>query len=126
MQPEQSPFAVFARYGEDAPVDLDAIARDLAIPVSYLNLGSDVAGQIMRDSRKSPKSGFVIWVNVTQHPNRQRFTLAHELAHFTLHRDLIESGLVDDTMYRSTIGGHFETQANRLAAEILMPTRLIK
>jgi Zn-dependent peptidase ImmA (M78 family) len=33
------------------------------------------------------------------HPNRQRFTLAHEIAHYVLHRDLVENGIVDDTMY---------------------------
>jgi Zn-dependent peptidase ImmA (M78 family) len=39
---------------------------------------------------------------------------------------LIESGIVDDTMYRSELGSVYETQANQLAADILMPIRLVK
>jgi hypothetical protein len=37
------------------------------------------------------------------------------------HRDLIGDGLIDDGMYRSKLGGDYERQANRFAAEILMP-----
>lgn len=39
---------------------------------------------------------------------------------------MIESGIVDDTMYRSELGSVYETQANQLAADILMPIRLVK
>ncbi|HEY0522277.1 MAG TPA: ImmA/IrrE family metallo-endopeptidase, partial [Stellaceae bacterium] len=55
------------------------------------------------------------------------FTLAHEIAHFILHRDLIEDGVSDDTMYRSKeLSGYHEVQANRMAADILMPVMLVK
>lgn len=126
MELDQNPLEIVARYQSRAPVDLDAIARDLSIPVAYINLGADIAGRIMRDTRKNSRSGFTIQINSTQHTNRQRFTLAHELAHYVLHRDLIESGIVDDTMYRSGMGSHLETQANRMAADIIMPVRLVK
>jgi len=124
MELDQNPLEIVARYQSRAPVDLDAIARDLSIPVAYINLGADIAGRIMRDTRKNSRSGFTIQINSTQHTNRQRFTLAH--AHYVLHRDLIESGIVDDTMYRSGMGSHLETQANRMAADIIMPVRLVK
>ncbi len=126
MDLDQNPLAVVARYQTKPPVDLDAIARDLMIPVEYVNLGAEIAGRIMRDTRKSPRSGFLIQINSTTHVNRQRFTLAHEIAHYILHRDLIESGIVDDTMYRSEMSSYFETQANRMAADILMPIRLVR
>jgi Zn-dependent peptidase ImmA (M78 family) len=126
MELDQNPLEIVARYQRRAPVDLDAIARDLSIPVAYINLGADIAGRIMRDTRNNSRSGFTIQINSTQHTNRQRFTLAHELAHYVLHRDLIESGIVDDTMYRSGMGSHLETQANRMAADIIMPIRLVK
>jgi hypothetical protein len=121
-----SPFEVIARYQATAPVDLDAIARDLGLAVRRAPLGRQVAGQIMRDPMRGGRSGFSIFINSDEHPNRQRFTLAHEIAHFVLHRDLIEDGIVDDTMYRSEMSNAYEAQANKMAADIIMPVRLVK
>ncbi|RWQ24221.1 ImmA/IrrE family metallo-endopeptidase [Mesorhizobium sp.] len=118
------PFEVIARYQRMPPVQLDLIASELGLRVVNLPLGNEIAGQIMRDGRG--RSGYSILINSTQHPNRQRFTFAHEIAHFVLHRDLIESGIVDDTMYRSSLSSFYEVQANKLAADILMPIRLVK
>ncbi|MDP9139968.1 MAG: ImmA/IrrE family metallo-endopeptidase, partial [Pseudomonadota bacterium] len=58
-------------------------------------------------------------------PKRQRFTVAHEIAHFLLHRDDIGDGISDDVLYRSNLSDKREQQANRLAADILMPATLI-
>ncbi|MGE0753137.1 MAG: ImmA/IrrE family metallo-endopeptidase [Variibacter sp.] len=123
---DTSPFSVVARYQHSAPVDLQAISRDLGIKVYTARLGSSISGQLMRDSVRGGPSGFAIYLNSEQHPNRQRFTHAHEIAHFILHRDLINTGLIDDTMYRSELSNQYEVQANRLAADILMPIRLVK
>jgi Zn-dependent peptidase ImmA (M78 family) len=69
-------------------------------------------------------------VNRHEHKNRQRFTIAHEIAHYVLHRDQIRndlnSELTDDTFYRSGLSEKREWEANRLAAEILMPWPLIR
>lgn len=122
-----NPLATVAKYQSRPPVDLAAIARDLGLNVYYMNLGDNISGQIVRDSNKGGKSGFAIYVNDTHHPNRQRFTLAHEISHYILHRDLIEGGVIDDTMYRdSALGSFYESQANRMAADILMPIMLVK
>lgn len=118
------PFEVIARHQKAPPIPLDRIAEDLGLRVVFTSLGSEIAGQIMRDGRS--RSGYSIYVNATQHPNRQRFTLAHEIAHFALHRDLIENGIVDDTMYRSSLSNFYEVQANKMAADTLMPIRLVK
>lgn len=123
---DESPLAVVAKFQNQVPVDLVAIAAALGVPVVHTPLGREIAGQITRDPRKGGRSGFVIHINSSEHPNRQRFTLAHEIAHFILHRDLIESGLIDDTMYRSDLGDRYESQANRLAADILMPVRQVR
>lgn len=106
------------------PVRVDSIAKDLGIPVYHLSLGPKIVGKLARDD-DSP-SGFNIFVDNQDPLARQRFTLAHELAHFILHADLVHDGVVDDEMYRSALGGYYETQANRLAADILMPFTLIK
>lgn len=57
---------------------------------------------------------------------RRRFSIAHEIAHFALHRNLIGDGITDDAMYRSNLSSAVEVQANRMAADILMPWHLIR
>jgi len=127
MNESDSPFAILVKHQVKPPVDLNAIARDFGITIYNLDLGEEISGQIMRDRIKGGKSGFAIYINSKHHPNRQRFTLAHEISHFILHRDLIESGVIDDTMYRSQeLNSYYESQANRMAADILMPIRLVK
>ena len=126
MDDRENPMAIVARYQQQAPINLDGIANGLGIAVTRTSLGSSIAGRIAREGRQAGPSGYRILVNSDDHPNRQRFTLAHELAHYILHRDLIESGIIDDTMYRSTLNNALETQANRLAADILMPLKLVR
>jgi Zn-dependent peptidase ImmA (M78 family) len=75
----------------------------------------DVAGKIVRVDAGSP-SGYSIYINSSDPPRRQRFTLAHEIDHFVRHRDLLGDGLIDDGMYRSKLGAEYERRANRLAA----------
>lgn len=119
------PQTIIARHTEEAPVNVAAIARDLGLSVyDDIGMANDIAGKIVRE-RGSP-SGFSIYLNSTDVPRRRRFTLAHEIAHYILHRDLIGDGLIDDGMYRSKLGGVYERQANRMAADILMPPALIK
>jgi Zn-dependent peptidase ImmA (M78 family) len=126
MENDKNPMAVVANYQRTPPVDLDSIARDLGIKVYRRAFGQTIAGQLTRDRITGGSSGFSIWLNSQDRPNRQRFTFAHELAHYILHRDLIDTGIVDDTMYRSDLSNFYEVQANRLAADILMPIRLVK
>src|SRR3546814_18529596 len=57
---------------------------------------------------------------------RRRFSIAHEIAYFALHRNLIGDGVTDDAMYRSNLSSAVEVQANRMAAGILMPWHLIR
>lgn len=119
------PEAIVARHTEEAPVNVDAIARDLGLTVYHDDrMPADTAGKIVREGGNP--SGYSIYINATDPARRQRFTLAHEIAHYILHRDLIGDGLIDDGMYRSKLGGVYERQANRFAANILMPAALIK
>lgn len=43
-----------------------------------------------------------------------------------LHRDDIGDGIKDDVLYRSSLSDRREAQANRLAADILMPKGLLE
>jgi Zn-dependent peptidase ImmA (M78 family) len=82
------------------------------------------SGRIFRDG--SAPSGYRIETNGAHSLNRQRFTLAHEIAHFLLHRNQIGDGIVDNALYCSRLGNHMETEANRLVAELLMPAHLMR
>jgi Zn-dependent peptidase ImmA (M78 family) len=76
----------------------------------------------------------IIGVNSLHHPHRQRFTIAHELGHLQLHRDMIESEVHVDKDFpvllrdQNSASGteKVEIQANDFAAELLMPEALIQ
>lgn len=122
-----SPYAIVAKHQKAAPVNLAGIAHDLGLMVYESHLGSEVSGKIVKDSVRGGDSGYAVYINASDHLNRKRFTIAHEIAHFVLHRDLIEQGIVDNEMYRDKrISSHDETQANRMAADILMPVALVR
>ena len=57
----------------------------------------------------------------------QRFAIAHELAHFLLHRSEIDrlGEIADNVLYRSGASETIEYEANRLAAQIIMPEEAI-
>jgi Zn-dependent peptidase ImmA (M78 family) len=110
------------------PVNVIAIARELGVNVwGTSTLPSNISGKIFLDPVNGGFNRFSITVNATEPLPRQRFTVAHELAHFLLHRDKFVNGmLVDDTMYRSGLTSSEEREANKLAAEILMPYSLLQ
>src|SRR5947199_10768003 len=65
------------------PVPVDAIAQRMGAAVIKKHSDSEISGFILRDSAKNE---VIIGVNESHHPNRQRFTVAHELGHLLLHR----------------------------------------
>lgn len=114
---------VLAEHLRNAPISLSAIAHALGIKVVSTVLPAGISGEIRPDP--NVEAGFIIRVNKNDSSRRQRFTVAHELAHFLLHRDVIGNGVTDDVLYRSTLSDAREAQANRLAADLLMPRTLI-
>jgi hypothetical protein len=108
---------------EEVPVKIASMARALGIEVKSATLRPRISGQLQRSS-ESP-SGFRIRVNRHEAPARQRFTIAHELAHFLLHRDFIGEGIEDSILYRSTLSDARESEANRLGAQLLMPEKSV-
>jgi Zn-dependent peptidase ImmA (M78 family) len=111
------------------PVDVEGLALALGISVKTPFLPDNVSGMI----RKRGEDDYEISVNATHPETRQRFTIAHELGHFVLHRSLMGDGNVDDRAYRSDgsiqnnrIGPAQEQEANQFAANLLMPMEGIK
>lgn len=95
----------------------------------------------LSESPDSSISGFlflggekpVIGVNASHHENRQRFTIAHELAHFLLHGFSPQELYVDHSFQvllrddRSSEGtDEKEREANLFASEILMPVDFLR
>jgi Zn-dependent peptidase ImmA (M78 family) len=94
------------------PVDVDYMARRLGIEVvRRSNLG--YAGSVESEGNHA-----IIYLNRDDHPVRQRFSLAHEIGHLMLHPMHAGRMHFRDTNF---YGDWRETQANRYAADLLMP-----
>lgn len=117
---DQLPIEVLRDFTKSAPVEVRAIARELGLLIREKDMGKD-SGKIEQDWA----GYFVITVNERHSETRKRFTIAHEIAHYVLHRDKIGDGILDDGLYRSSKGGDIERQANNYAASILMPGPLV-
>lgn len=105
------------------PIDVRALVKLFNVKLIEEDM-DDVSGYIERRA-----GSWVIGVNQYDHPRRQRFTIAHELAHFLLHRQIIEDegGRHNDViMMRDGSINPIEQEANSFAAELLMPQPEIK
>ena len=66
-------------------------------------------------------SAFTIGINSKHHPKRQRFTLAHELGHFCLHKGKNDVVFEDEVLYRIENSSSIEYAANEFASRLLIP-----
>ena len=106
------------------PVNIEKMIYDKGIELNknYLEFEANISGEIKKENNK-----FIININGADHYYRKRFTMAHELAHFILHKDLIGDGVDDSLEYKkfyrknNKINDEHESQANDLASKILMP-----
>jgi Zn-dependent peptidase ImmA (M78 family) len=114
---------ILNRHLNSAPVRLGALAKELGIEVFRSTLKRDISG-LIEPSDTAP-SKYRIKLNRYDSTERQRFTLAHEIAHFLLHKSDIRSGISDDVMYRSQLSDKKEVEANKLAATLVMPDHLV-
>jgi hypothetical protein len=118
---------IIAARQKSAPVDITALATDLGLAVfDSFDLPLGISGKICLDPNAESPSGYSITVNAAEPYRRRRFTVAHECAHFLLHRSKIGDELTDDALYRSEkLNSREEFQANNRAAELLMPRALM-
>jgi Zn-dependent peptidase ImmA (M78 family) len=111
---------------ESPPVRVKEIAEGEGLIVVESPFPSDISGALIQSDGRA-----VIAVNGEQHPNRVRFTIAHELAHYllahkgedhldwkftVLRRDGKSSEATDDD----------EMDANFFAANLLMPRDFVR
>lgn len=108
------------------PVDPVPVANELGIQVRQADLEKDVSGAIFRDSGDDP----YILLNGNDHPNRKRFTCAHEIGHWVERTLSDPTAAIEFVDFRNTLSATGtdarEVFANRFAAELLMPERLIR
>lgn len=107
------------------PVPVERIAEHLGLDVRYAPFEGDLSGALVRTDGEA-----YIGVNSFHHSNRQRFTIAHEIAHFILHKGLrvhIDKEFWvnwrDEELSKAVKWQ--EIEANKYAAELLMPTDFV-
>lgn len=109
------------------PVPIEDVARHLELELEEAFLGDDVSGILIVDQGRGR-----IGYNINHSLVRQRFSIAHEIAHFVLHQT--KAPLFIDKNYmvyhrdeRSSSGENLqEIQANQFAAALLMPEALVR
>lgn len=117
----QTARSILSKFDYTTPVDVEAIAVQHAVRVVREDFEDSVSGVLVIKDNQG-----IIGVNTNHHPNRQRFTIAHELGHYLLHPG--ESGVFMDrspVFFRDSSssegGDQREREANAFAAELLMP-----
>lgn len=112
------------------PVDVVTLAKKWFIDVRFEKLEPNVSGFLFVKSGKA-----TVVINQEQPVVRQRFTVAHELGHYVLHADKEEDIFIDEkiSIYHranrngsnAVIDAGREKEANRFAAELLMPKNML-
>lgn len=104
------------------PIKIEEVAKILGLKVVGWAFDDDISGTlIIKES--------VIGFNQTESRVRRRFTIAHELGHYILHKT--EKSIFLDKLFRFNYPNpdqntKFEMEANAFAAAILMPEGLIR
>ena len=98
------------------PIDPVALAKKMGIIVKPVS-GTDYSGKAYQQGDKR-----CIEYSDTESILRQRFTIAHELGHHLLsHTDSNHQFRDDPSKFNINVTIPEETQANKFAAELLMP-----
>lgn len=90
------------------------------IQLKYESMDTDKSGSLSNEGDK-----WIICVNKDHNIKRQRFTLAHELGHYFLHKEK-NINFIDTTFFRSNDMTSVEYIANEFAARLLMPEDIVR
>ncbi|MHA7842049.1 MAG: ImmA/IrrE family metallo-endopeptidase [Winogradskyella sp.] len=106
-------------------IDIKKICEFYGVDVKSEDLDVDISGLFVIKEK-----GNYIRYNANEPEHRKRFTIAHELGHFVLHKDTpLFISKSNNVMYRnldsSTGEIKREREANSFAASILMPRKFV-
>ena len=105
------------------------IAKKLRLAVYEIEMQS-MGGVIPSGVLNKLKDGnWAIILNKNEAPTRKRFSIAHEVGHFLIHKDqpFVDTFTAGEAFYRDGIGDEqLEKEANYFAANLLMPAERIK
>ena len=134
-------YSMFEEEFSNIPVDIHSVLTKLGIEFGAVDFSkiegnfdgiilpqqaNMVMGAVAAYSNNIDNKDYVeISVNKNDSYHRQRFTLAHELAHCMLHSDSLKNGRVELRSY-ITSNEPREEQANILAGELLVPEKILK
>lgn len=110
------------------PVPIVAIMKSLKFQVVSGEMEDEISGIVGIDDslKKTFKSDKVIAINSKDNVGHQRFTMAHELAHYLFDFDVLNNityyNAYNTTEYESEI----ERRANYFAANLLMPEDIFR
>lgn len=105
--------------GHGILLNKNATRNEIGSGVNRTDTGGSYVGEIKKSGDE-----YQILVLGSDHYYRKRFTMAHEFAHYILHRDKIDSlGKISDSedYLADGMSEEEEAEANAYAAEILMP-----
>jgi Zn-dependent peptidase ImmA (M78 family) len=105
------------------PVDPIYIAHELGIEVYIATLSEGVSGMLVKRPGVDPQ----IYLQESDHRNRQRFTCAHELGHYVASEGSDTIEYVEHRALLASQGSNpDEIYANQFAAALLMPADAVK
>lgn len=107
------------------PVGIVTICKSYGITVFEKYLPSEVSGFIViqKEDFQNYGTGKLIVANLSDPPTRRRFTIAHELAHYILHKK------PEEELFAHRDAGEnsgIEQEANIFASNVLMPEKLVR
>lgn len=116
---------LLAEFGyEDPPVNPAEIARGLGMKVYFVTFGAELS----KISGYYDPNDNSISVNTDEYPQRQTFTIAHELGHKLLHEEWANSNdyqvLLRDSERQDI--DPIEQEANCFAANLLVPKSMLR
>jgi Zn-dependent peptidase ImmA (M78 family) len=102
----------------------EVVDKVFGIQIDETDLGRYASGFLERIGDK-----WHIYINKYESEARKRFTITHELGHFILHRNMYmtaSTSFPDQIFFRDENNSPEEIEANKFAADLLMPEEIFK
>jgi Zn-dependent peptidase ImmA (M78 family) len=109
---------------QTVPLAVEKLAEALGLYIRYESLNNEIPGALKREISDNSNK-WIIYINNKYPKTRQRFTIAHEIAHYCLHR-YKKTSFEDVVFFRGIAVSSEEYATNKFAGEILMPESIFR